>query len=614
MADKIVIELDLEKGDVIGATRALDKAGKEAGQKAGNSFSKAFNQDISSGLKSITTGALKAAGAIGSIATAYLGFKAINAAQVQEDAINSLNSALSISKNSSLAASEGIQAFASELQKSTRFGDEVLLQNAALIQSLGDLDEEGLKRATRATADLATALRIDLTSAATLVGKAAAGEVGSFSRYGLSIKKGANNAETFARALTAIEGKFGGAAQRDIQTYSGAVEQLSNTFGDVLEEFGNLIIKNPLVLRGVNQLNAVFLQAGNSVKEFASTFNVIDDALIPLSNFADGIITFVVSPLELLKNIFSIAQNSLNFFVSGFIAGIGDIAGTVASFISLVSPGSETASALNNFAESSKEVFNDVTNDLTNSLSSVVDFPIADKLATKNEEFRIGLQSLNATILEESTIAQENLNGSLVNQNNELNNNLDQSAKNLADKLKETQKQVNSIVNQGIARGISGGIQNIISSLANGENAFQNFGSFLLNTFGDLAIQLGQFFIAQGIAIEALNAVSGTGAIAAGAALVALGSIIKSFSSSGGSSASGGGVAAVGATAAPGELSSELASPEQQTRAEERTNVTINVEGSMVRESELAGFIADTLETAGSSNSTIIPSLRTGIA
>lgn len=174
--------------------------------------------------------------------------------------------------------------------------------------------------------------------------------------------------------------------------------------------------------------------------------------------------------------------------------------------------------------------------------------------------------------------------------------------------LEADQRRVNNIVNNGFANAISGGIQNIVKSLAKGENVFENFGKFLLNTFGDLAIQLGQFYIAQGIAALALKSLDPTGTIAAGAGLVALGAILKSFFGGGGSGATSG-VAASGATPAPGQLSTDtgtLADPDTVERAQEQTNLTVNVQGSLIQQQELGEFIAGALSESGARQSTVV--------
>ena len=201
------------------------------------------------------------------LAGAFSFSKAIDAANQQEDAINQLNIALKITGKLTDETSKDIQEFASSLQNASKFGDEVILKNAALIQSLGDLDKEGLKKATQAAADMSAALGIDLTAAATLVGKAAVGEIGSFSRYGVVIKKGADNAETFANTLDILNSKFGGAAAGQIETFSGATTQLGNTFGDLVEEVGFFITKNDAVIEAVALLHDGFKELITVVQE-----------------------------------------------------------------------------------------------------------------------------------------------------------------------------------------------------------------------------------------------------------------------------------------------------------------------------------------------------------
>lgn len=178
----------------------------------------------------------------------------IKAAQEQEDAINRLNQALVASGEYSKETSADMVEFAGALQKTTKFADETILGASALIQSLGQLDKEGLKGATKAAIDLSAALGIDLNHAALLVGKAATGEVGSFTRYGLAIEKGTTDAQTFANTLAAINSKFGGAASSQIKTFSGSIAQLANSFNDVQEEIGNAFIKNQSL---VNVLHVV---------------------------------------------------------------------------------------------------------------------------------------------------------------------------------------------------------------------------------------------------------------------------------------------------------------------------------------------------------------------
>ena len=241
------------------------------------------------------------------IGTVFAGFtvgKAIEAAKVQEEAVNSLNVALQMTGKYSESASEDLQKFASELQSTTKYGDETILKTMGLIQSLGNLSESGLKEATTAAANLSSALGIDLNSAATLVGKAAAGEIGSFSRYGVVIKSGATNAETFANALDALNRKFGGAAAGQVNTFAGAYAQLSNVFGDVLEVIGDAIVKNPIVINGFKLLS----------KALSNLYDYISSNRENLISFVNKGIYFVVDGFNLLLSSIRVVVTTLGYF------------------------------------------------------------------------------------------------------------------------------------------------------------------------------------------------------------------------------------------------------------------------------------------------------------
>lgn len=155
--------------------------------------------------------------------------------------------------------------------------------------------------------------------------------------------------------------------------------------------------------------------------------------------------------------------------------------------------------------------------------------------------------------------------------------------------------QANRIINQSLGNAISGGIQQVVSSLAKGKNIFADFGSFLINLFGDLAIQLGQFYIADGLAKLALLQVSPGAQIAAGASLIALGSIMKAFFA-GGIGGGAGGVAGIGAQPGPGQQpGGTIADPAEIEERNPQTNVEIVVQGSLVQQEELGQFITRTL-------------------
>lgn len=291
------------------------------GRRAGNNFS--------SGFRAGTVALAAAAAAVGAAVVGGLAVgRFVEAAQQQEDAVNSLNSALIGTGRFTEEFSQNIQDFASEIQQNSRFGDELILENAALIQSLGDLDEQGLSAATQAAADLASGLGVDLATASQLVGRAASGNVSVFSRYGLAIEAGANASETFSNALEAINERFSGAAARDVQTFSGAVQQLENSFGDTLEGFGAFITESQSLTALINGVSGAFATLSGQLNNTAENNDIFRPFVLAALDLAETINTVLTPSVQALGSVFS----SLFEFVSDGARGLALIGQQVTNF------------------------------------------------------------------------------------------------------------------------------------------------------------------------------------------------------------------------------------------------------------------------------------------
>jgi hypothetical protein len=196
----------------------------------------------SKGFGRITAG-LKKLGSVG-LGIAKVGFVALGGAlavsirnaQVQEDAINNLNAALKTIGAFTPNVSQKFQDLAASLQKVSKFGDEAIIETQAMLISLGVLPGE-LEEATKATLDLA-AVTGNLKNATLLMGKAAAGETGSLSRYGIVLEKNIPKADKLAATIAKINEQFGGRALAQTKTFSGQIVQLKNRFFDLSEEIG----------------------------------------------------------------------------------------------------------------------------------------------------------------------------------------------------------------------------------------------------------------------------------------------------------------------------------------------------------------------------------------
>lgn len=188
-----------------------------------------------------------AAAAAGFIALGLAIRKVTKASGIQEDAEKRLQQAMEAVGTFTQKSYRNLLNYASALQEVTRFGDENTISMMANLQTYG-MTEKELRKATKATVDLAAAKKMDLTAASELVGKAFVGETGTLSRYGIIIDASIPKTEKFAAVLKLINERFGGAAQAEARTYTGRLIQMGNTWGDIKEVVGDAITKNKTVL------------------------------------------------------------------------------------------------------------------------------------------------------------------------------------------------------------------------------------------------------------------------------------------------------------------------------------------------------------------------------
>jgi methyl-accepting chemotaxis protein len=212
---------------------------------------------------------------------------AIDAANVQEDADRRLSFALKSLGGDYRTAFVEAKEFAGSLQEVTAFGDETIEGVQALLVSLGRLEGETLKRATKATIDMSAALGVDLNAAAKLVSQASQGMTGSLSRYGIVLDKNIPESEKFAEVLRVMERNFGGVSEELAGTFQGRLQQIQNLFGDILEVIGDVIIKSPellTLLEGIKNALADTLEFLKGV-DLKDAFG---ELVINLANVAQG--------------------------------------------------------------------------------------------------------------------------------------------------------------------------------------------------------------------------------------------------------------------------------------------------------------------------------------
>lgn len=252
MADTVQIPFD---ADFKRAAKNVTKFAKNTA-KSVDSISRSFNvlNSLAVGFAGIVAGQ-KILGSLKSVT---------DAASIQEDAITQLNTALLLTGELTQENSKGFQAFASELQRTSRVGDEVALQQLAIAKSFGVTNDQA-KELVKAAVDLSQATGITLESAVRNLGKTYGGLTGELGEVVPALKNLSAEQLKAGEGVKFITERFGGAAQAALKTFSGASDQAKNTIGDFTEELGFLITKNPLIIKGINEVNVLFNKLGKVV-------------------------------------------------------------------------------------------------------------------------------------------------------------------------------------------------------------------------------------------------------------------------------------------------------------------------------------------------------------
>jgi len=189
---------------------------------------------------------------------AALGVTAVNAFDKQAKAIAQVEAGLKSTGDQVGYTSKQLQDMASEMQKTTLFGDEAILKDAtAQLLTFTNISGNEFKRTQKAALDLATRLDGDLKSASIQLGKALNDPVknlSALSRSGIqfsneqktlinSLAETGQMAEAQRIILAELEKQYGGSAEAAAAAGLGPMQQLANSFGDLQEQFGEIILE-----------------------------------------------------------------------------------------------------------------------------------------------------------------------------------------------------------------------------------------------------------------------------------------------------------------------------------------------------------------------------------
>lgn len=251
----------------------------------------------------------------------------VKAASEQEKANNQLNIALAQTGIYSEQTAKEFEDLAGSIQSATGIADDAVITNAALIQSLAQLDKDGLKRATQAAVDLSAALGKDLSTVSEALGKAANGNTTAIQKMGIEFQKGATDAKTFENILESLEQRFGGTAAAQVNTFAGAVGLTKTAFGELQEQIGNSIVQNNVVISVIKTVGNVINDMTKSLKGNEQGFKEMVgkgilfaiDALIAFTEVADTVSRMVTGSIRAVIT----GYNAMGAAIANVLSAVG---------------------------------------------------------------------------------------------------------------------------------------------------------------------------------------------------------------------------------------------------------------------------------------------------
>ncbi|TKS58797.1 MAG: hypothetical protein EWM73_03411 [Nitrospira sp.] len=213
----------------------------------------------------------------------------------QENAVIRLTTALRAQGTATPAVIDQYVTLATTFQNTTVFADELITEMQALLVQVGNVMPQDMGRALTAATDLAAGLGIDLRTATLLMGKAFEGETGTLKRYGIVIDESKLKTEGATAVMEAINAKFGGQAQAQLETYTGKTALLGNRMDELREKVGELIT------RSIGPILDLFLRLPTPIQNILLGLGAVLVILTPIAIGFTAIATAVGPLIPLLS-------------------------------------------------------------------------------------------------------------------------------------------------------------------------------------------------------------------------------------------------------------------------------------------------------------------------
>lgn len=301
-----------------------------------------------------------------------LGTASVIAFDKQAKAIAQVEAGLKSTGGAAGKTSEQLQALASELQGNSLFGDEEILKDVtAQLLTFTNIAGKQFDRTQQAALDLATRLDGDLKSASIQLGKALNDPIANLSALSRSGIQFSNDQKAVIKSLTEsgklaeaqtiildeLEKQYGGAAEAAARAGLGPFKQLSNSIGDLTEDFAAIIVD-------------ALLPFIDYIKEVVDRFKNLDDSTKKIIAI---VAAFGAALGPVLLTIGFLATNVIPGLIAAFkalsvVIAANPIGVAVVAITALTVGVAAASGAFREYTDAAQE-FNDITKTATGSIA-----------------------------------------------------------------------------------------------------------------------------------------------------------------------------------------------------------------------------------------------------
>jgi len=320
----------------------------------------------------------------------------IDAAVNQEQAMASLGQQLKLTGDFSQDAMNNIAAFGDEMERTSKFGDDVVISQVAVAKSFG-LTNDQAKNLVKAAIELSAATGDSLETSVEQLGKTFEGVAGRSPALKNALSGLSTEALKSGAAIQTVLDRFAGSSLAQINTFAGALIQAGNASGNFKESFGKLIVENTSVIASIQGIRDIFVEMQKSVEENSEAIDeFITVSMQALAFAVTGIVPtigFLIRAFQGLSTVLTLAfvgaVEVVTFFAKAFDLAYGTVIKGILKLSDVLGITDDAADSFASFSKEAIKALEDISDEATEFAVTNVD---------KFETLNIGIEKFGEFI------------------------------------------------------------------------------------------------------------------------------------------------------------------------------------------------------------------------